>query len=111
MQTRFRAGASISTSAPLFNQWIEKSRSDLALLTTPLQTGPYPYAGIPWFATQFGRDAIITSLQTLWLNPTLAAGVCAFLASMQSTEDSAFRDSQPGKIMHETRRGEMAALG
>ena len=111
MQTRFRAGASISTSAPLFNQWIEKSRSDLALLTTPLQTGPYPYAGIPWFATQFGRDAIITSLQTLWLNPTLAAGVLRFLASMQSTEDSAFRDSQPGKIMHETRRGEMAALG
>ncbi len=110
MQTRFRAGASISTSAPLFNQWINKSRSDLALLTTPLPTGPYPYAGIPWFATQFGRDAIITSLQTLWLNPTLAAGVLRFLASMQSTEDSAFRDSQPGKIMHETRRGEMAAL-
>lgn len=110
MQARLRQGASISTSGRLFNQWIDKSRSDLALLTTVLATGPYPYAGIPWFATQFGRDAIITSLQTLWLNPQLAAGVLSFLASTQAQEESAFRDSQPGKIMHETRRGEMAAL-
>jgi glycogen debranching enzyme len=111
MQERFAQGASITTSGPLFNQWIEKSRSDLALLTTPLPTGPYPYAGIPWFATQFGRDAIITALQTLWINPELAAGVLTFLASTQAQETSAFRDSQPGKIMHETRRGEMATLG
>ena len=98
------------TSGRLFNQWIDKSRADLALLTTALPTGPYPYAGIPWFATQFGRDAIITALQTLWLNPRLAAGVLSFLASTQAQEDSSFRDAQPGKIMHETRRGEMAAL-
>jgi glycogen debranching enzyme len=111
MQERLARGASISTSAPLFNQWIEKSHSDLALLTTPLPTGPYPYAGIPWFATQFGRDAIITAMQTLWVNPELAAGVLSFLASTQAQETSAFRDSQPGKIMHETRRGEMATLG
>ena len=110
MQERLGQGASISTSGRLFNQWIDRSRADLALLTTSLPTGPYPYAGIPWFATQFGRDAIITALQTLWLNPQLAAGVLSFLASTQATEDSAFRDSQPGKIMHETRRGEMAAL-
>src|ERR1700730_1739366 len=111
MQNRLRDGASISTSGRLFNEWIDKSYSDLALLTTALPTGPYPYAGIPWFATQFGRDAIITSLQTLWLNPQLAAGVLSFLASTQAEETSAFRDAQPGKIMHETRRGEMAALG
>ena len=111
MQGRLRQGAWISTPGRLFNQWIDKSRSDLALLTTALPTGPYPYAGIPWFATQFGRDAIITSLQTLWINPQLAAGVLSFLASTQAEEDSAVRDAQPGKIMHETRRGEMAALG
>ncbi len=110
MQERLGQGASISTSGRLFDQWVERSRADLALLTTSLPTGPYPYAGIPWFATQFGRDAIITALQTLWLNPQLAAGVLSFLASTQATQESAFRDSQPGKIMHETRRGEMAAL-
>ena len=111
MQRRLAQGASIATSGRLFDQWLDKSRSDLALLTTPLPTGPYPYAGIPWFATQFGRDAIITALQTLWLNPELAAGVLSFLASTQAREECAFRDSQPGKIMHETRRGEMATLG
>lgn len=110
MQQRLSQGASISTSGRLFDQWVDRSRADLALLTTALPTGPYPYAGIPWFATQFGRDAIITALETLWLNPQLAAGVLSFLASTQATEESAFRDSQPGKIMHETRRGEMAAL-
>lgn len=110
MQSRLRDSASISTSGRLLNEWIDKSYSDLALLTTALPTGPYPYAGIPWFATQFGRDAIVTSLQTLWLNPRLAAGVLRFLASTQAQDESAFRDSQPGKIMHEMRRGEMAAM-
>jgi glycogen debranching enzyme len=110
MLCRLAQGASVSTSGRLFNEWIDKSRSDLALLTTPLETGPYPYAGIPWFATQFGRDAIITAMQTLWVNPDLAAGVLAFLASTQARTESSFRDSQPGKILHETRRGEMALL-
>jgi glycogen debranching enzyme len=110
MQERLRQGASLATSGRLFDEWIDKSRSDLALLTTALPSGPYPYAGIPWFATQFGRDGIITALQTLWLDPALAAGVLRFLAATQAHEQSAFRDSEPGKIMHETRRGEMARL-
>ncbi len=110
MRGRLTEGAAIDTSGRLFNEWIDKSRSDLALLTTALPTGPYPYAGIPWFATQFGRDAIITALQTLWLNPTLAAGVLRFLALTQGKEESAFRDEEPGKIMHEMRRGEMAVM-
>jgi glycogen debranching enzyme len=110
MKARAEVGAAINTSGRLFDQWLDKSRSDLALLTTELPTGPYPYAGIPWFATPFGRDAIITSLQTLWLNPRLAAGVLGFLAATQSTESSAFRDSEPGKDPLEMRRGEMAAL-
>ena len=105
-----RAAGALQTSGRLFNQWVDKSRSDLALLTTSLPTGPYPYAGIPWFSTQFGRDAIITALQTLWLDPCLAAGVLRFLASTQATETSTFRDAEPGKILHEMRRGEMAVL-
>ena len=110
MHERLNRGSALVSSGRLFNEWIEKSRSDLALLTTALPTGPYPYAGIPWFATQFGRDAIITGLQTLWLNPALSAGVLRFLARTQAQETSAFRDAEPGKILHEMRRGEMALL-
>ncbi|MCR5877935.1 glycogen debranching N-terminal domain-containing protein [Phenylobacterium sp. J367] len=106
-----RRGARLRTAGRLFNSWIDKSRADLALLTTPMETGPYPYAGIPWFSTAFGRDGIITAWQALWLDPSLARGVLTYLATHQAETVSAFRDSQPGKIMHETRRGEMSALG
>jgi glycogen debranching enzyme len=111
MRGRRRHGARLRTSGRLFNGWIEKSRADLALLTTPMETGPYPYAGIPWFSTAFGRDGIISAWQVLWFDPSLARGVLSYLAAHQAEGVSAFRDSEPGKIMHETRRGEMAALG
>jgi glycogen debranching enzyme len=110
MRNRRRHGARLRSSGRLFSEWIEKSKADLALLTTEMVTGPYPYAGIPWFSTTFGRDAIITAYQVLWLDPSLAKGVLSFLAANQATEVSAFRDSAPGKIMHEARFGEMAAL-
>lgn len=100
----------VRTSNETFDRWLERASADLALLTTQLETGPYPYAGIPWFSVPFGRDAIITAFQTLWLDPSLTRGVLAFLAGNQATEVSAFRDSAPGKIMHETRQGEMARL-
>jgi glycogen debranching enzyme len=111
MRARRRHGARVRSSGRLFSEWIEKSKADLALLTTEMASGPYPYAGIPWFSTTFGRDAIITAYQILWLDPSLAKGVLSFLAANQATEMSAFRDSAPGKIMHEARFGEMAALG
>jgi len=111
MRARRRHGARLVSSGRLFNEWLSKSRADLALLTTRMETGPYPYAGIPWFSTAFGRDAIITAWQILWFEPSLARGVLSFLAAHQAHEVSAFQDAQPGKIMHETRRGEMPALG
>jgi glycogen debranching enzyme len=111
MRARRRRGFRISSNGRLFNAWLDKSRSDLALLTTPMETGAYPYAGIPWFSTAFGRDGILTSWQVLWLEPAMAKGVLTYLSAYQANEVSAFRDSEPGKIMHETRRGEMAAMG
>jgi glycogen debranching enzyme len=110
MRARQRRGASVRSEGPLFTAWMDRSRADLALLTSDLPTGPYPYAGIPWFSTPFGRDAVVTSLQMLWINPRLARGVLSFLAAHQAHDSSAFLDSAPGKIMHETRKGEMAAL-
>lgn len=112
MRTRRRRGASIrGPRNPRFNDWLDQSRADIALLTTDLETGPYPYAGVPWFSTPFGRDGIITAWEMLWLDPSLAKGVLTYLAGRQATEFSAFQDAAPGKIMHETRAGEMSALG
>jgi glycogen debranching enzyme len=110
MRSSRRRGATVGSSGRVFDEWLGKSRADLALLTTELATGPYPYAGIPWFSTAFGRDAVITALQMLWLDPTLAQGVLRFLAEHQATETLHFADAAPGKIMHETRKGEMARL-
>ena len=110
MRKRRHGGGVLKSSENILNSWLEKSRSDLALLTTELPTGPYPYAGIPWFSTTFGRDAIITAMQMLWFDPRIARGVLNFLAQHQAQETSAFRDAAPGKIMHETRKGEMSRL-
>jgi glycogen debranching enzyme/glycosyltransferase involved in cell wall biosynthesis len=110
MRGKRRTGAVLWSSGRIFNDWLVHARSDLALLTTELPTGPYPYAGIPWYSTAFGRDGIISALQTLWLEPVLAKGVLNFLAEHQATEFQPYSDAEPGKIMHETRRGEMTAL-
>ncbi|MFC5373581.1 glycogen debranching N-terminal domain-containing protein [Brevundimonas faecalis] len=112
MRRRMRRGASVrGRRSPRFNDWLTQSRTDVALLTTDLPTGPYPYAGVPWFSTPFGRDGIITAWQMLWIDPSLAKGVLTYLAARQATGTDAFMDSAPGKIMHETRGGEMSALG
>ena len=110
MRGKRRSGATVHSSGRVFNDWLTRARSDIALLTTELETGPYPYAGIPWFSTAFGRDGVISALQMLWLTPDLARGVLSFLARHQASETSPFSDSEPGKIMHETRKGEMAVL-
>jgi glycogen debranching enzyme len=109
MREHREESASLHSGNAAFNEWVERSRADLALLTSSLPTGPYPYAGIPWFSTPFGRDGIVTAMEALWLDPRLAQGVLRYLASRQATETSAFQDAAPGKIMHETRKGEMCA--
>jgi glycogen debranching enzyme len=103
-------GCKVFTSNEQFNDWVNRSRADLRMLTAKTDFGPYPYAGVPWFSSPFGRDGIITALQDLWLNPGLAAGVLKFLAATQSDTTDPERDAEPGKIVHEIRKGEMAIL-
>jgi glycogen debranching enzyme len=104
------AESQAQTSNDEFNRWLERSASDLEMMLTQMPHGLYPYAGVPWFSTPFGRDGILTALSVLWLTPRVARGVLSYLAAHQATEVLPERDATPGKILHEVRYGEMAAL-
>jgi len=101
----------IATSTIPFNEWVQRSASDLYMMETKTPHGRYPYAGVPWFSTVFGRDGIITGLEYLWFQPSVARGVLEYLAATQADSVSHEQDAQPGKILHEMRSGEMAILG
>ncbi|MBD2718398.1 MULTISPECIES: glycogen debranching N-terminal domain-containing protein [unclassified Synechococcus] len=106
-----RSAASVITDSPAFNSWLMRSFSDVHLLASRVEDGLYPYAGIPWFSCPFGRDGLITARQMLMVEPRLARGVLGYLASNQALVEDPAHDEEPGKILHEARLGEMAALG
>lgn len=100
----------VTTDNAVLNGLIRQSLHDLRLTLNRTSKGLVPVAGIPWFAVPFGRDSLITSLQTLSINPEIARGTLRFLAQYQGTELDPWRDQEPGKILHELRSGELAAL-
>jgi glycogen debranching enzyme len=110
MRHSTRGATSIETSNNIFNEVLCRSMADLNILMTDTPQGRYPYAGIPWYSTTFGRDGIITALQMLWIDPRVARGVLKRLALYQAKVVDPLADAEPGKILHEMRGGEMAAL-
>jgi len=108
-----RSTTSVATDHELFNLTIGRSVADLRLLVNdgPADGQRYVAAGVPWFTTLFGRDAIITALQTLAFRPQIAVETLDVLASLQATEVDDWRDAEPGKILHELRFGETANAG
>jgi glycogen debranching enzyme len=110
MREQARCRTSVETSNERFNEILCRSAADLAMLMTDTPQGRYPYAGIPWYSTTFGRDGLVTALQMLWWSPDVARGVLRRLAFYQAKSTDPLADAQPGKILHEMRGGEMAAL-
>ncbi len=116
LQAWSRQATVFESSDDVFNTCLATSSSDFYALRIPFGDGETVRghaiaAGIPWFATPFGRDSLIASLQTLPLDPSLAADTLRYLARHQGQKLDARRDEEPGKILHEMREGEMTRAG
>ncbi|HEU4630469.1 MAG TPA: glycogen debranching N-terminal domain-containing protein [Gemmatimonadaceae bacterium] len=100
-----------TTDVEAFNATLDQAVDDLRALYVHVDGAPVISAGIPWYSTAFGRDSIITSLETLALNPRIARDTLRYLARYQGRTEDPYTEEQPGKIMHEVRRGELARAG
>lgn len=107
----FHTGAWIESSNPEFNKVLQTAQKDMALLITKLETGLYPFAGLPWFATTFGRDALVVAMQLMELKPDVARGVLTLQGKNQATRNDPSIAAQIGKIFHERRGGESQESG
>ncbi|HKT08061.1 MAG TPA: glycogen debranching N-terminal domain-containing protein [Gemmatimonadaceae bacterium] len=102
---------SIASDHALLDAVLARSFADLRLLRSSISGDEYYAAGVPWFATLFGRDAAITAIQMLAYEPRIAEQTARLLAAYQARDTNQWRDEQPGKILHSIRVGEMARLG
>ncbi|HEY7901536.1 MAG TPA: glycogen debranching N-terminal domain-containing protein [Caulobacteraceae bacterium] len=102
----------VETASAEYNRFYVQSVQDIASLRLPIEGTDHlqfvPAAGTPWFVALFGRDSLIVSLQTAMVYPDLARGALEVLARYQAKKRDDWRDAEPGKIMHELRRGELA---
>jgi glycogen debranching enzyme len=103
--------AAFETDNPTLNELLAQSRDDMRMLLDRYPTGIYPTGGMPWFAVPFGRDALITSLFVLPMNPEVARGALRFLAAHQGRRVDPRTEEEPGKILHEVRDGEVVEKG
>jgi glycogen debranching enzyme len=106
-----RQETEITSDSMLLNHVMDRSMRDLGMLRSNLGEASYFAAGVPWFVALFGRDSIITALQTLAYNPGIAEQTIRLLANFQGKLVNEWREEEPGKILHEIRMGEMARLG
>ena len=104
-------GTGVTSDDQLFNRILRRSLGDLELLRSELDGQSYYAAGLPWFATLFGRDSIISAFQTLSFVPGMAEGTLRLLAGRLGQQYHDERDEEPGKVLHELRVGEPATLG
>jgi glycogen debranching enzyme len=105
------AGTSIRTDNDVFNIMLQRSVRDLRALYTTTRYGSIIVGGLPWYATPFGRDALITCYQLMIFRPDLARESLRFLSMFQGDRVDDWRDEEPGKIIHEIRQGEMTRTG
>jgi glycogen debranching enzyme len=105
------SGVQISCDNQLFQRVIDRSFEDLRMLETRERGETYFAAGVPWFVCLFGRDSIVTALETLAYDPIVARDTLLLLARYQGRRHDEWRDEEPGKILHELRIGEEANLG
>jgi glycogen debranching enzyme len=109
--TYLRDRTKVITADPAMQLVIDCCFRDLRMLQTHLEGETFFAAGVPWYATIFGRDSLVTALQTLAYNPQIAEQTMALMAKYQGTKHVDWTEEQPGRILHELRRDELTNIG
>jgi len=107
-RTEGRPPTQVDSTDAQFNQWLQRSAADIGMMLTTTPHGRIPAAGLPWLDAAFGRDAILTALQALWVWPQIARNVLRYLAATQSADSFPANGAEPGKILNEARGGDLA---